>query len=210
MPQLPSLRLPALPTPLLVRRRAAAARRVLARRPWLYWLAIGSLAVAAAATVNAHATRLDTARDAWGSRVPVLVARRPIAPGEALADAVAVEQWPEALVGAALPSELSAGAVARQHIAAGEPLGRSDVVPAGGPLALVPDGWVAVPVVESPASGAAPGDWVGVVSEGVVIAEEAVVVGSVDQATLIATPADVAPLLPLAADTGRLTLLRIP
>jgi hypothetical protein len=49
-----------------------------------------------------------------------------------------------------------------------------------------------------------------VASEGVVIGDEALVVGSHDGATLIALPAEVAALVPLAADSGHLALLRVP
>jgi len=210
MPKLPELRLPALPTPLPVRRRATAVRRLFARRPWLYWLAVGGLAAWAAALVDGHATALDAARADWGRPVPVLVAARPLAPGDPLAGAYTAVDWPAALApaGAAEPPE--PGAVARRHVAAGFPLAALDLAAGAGPMALVPAGWVAVPVVESPTSGAAVGDRVQVVSEGVVISPEAIVVGFAGEATLVATPAAVAPLLPLAATTAKLTLLRLP
>ena len=83
----------------------------------------------------------------------------------------------------------------------------TDLAPTTGPLALVPTGWLAVPVVESPTSGAAVGDRVRVVAQGVVLSEEGLVVGHSPDATLVAVRPDEAPLLP-AAD--RVALLLVP
>jgi hypothetical protein len=201
--------------PMFVRRRIVAARRLLVRRPWVYWFAVGALAAGAYASVGSHTAARDAARAEWGATTPVLVARTPLAPGDALDGRVAIAQWPAAIVPPDALVALAPGRVARQHVAPGDAVGALDVAPDGGPLALVPDGWVAVPVVESPASGAAVGDRVQVTSEGVLLAHDGVVVGSVVGATagdvtLVAVPADVAPLLAAAADSGQLTLLRVP
>lgn len=205
-------RLPA--APLGVRRLNRDVRRVIARRPWIYWFAIGALAAWAYAGVRAHVDAADAARDAWGTTAPVLVATADARPGDPLADRVGVVAWPAALAPPDGLAELAADAVARQYVAAGAPLGTGDVAGTGGPLALVPDGWVVAPVVEQPVSGALAGDRVQVVSEGVVLAADALVVGFVDDSSgtvsLVAAPADVAALLPAAAQGGRLTLLRVP
>ena len=75
---------------------------------------------------------------------------------------------------------------------------------------MTPAGWLVVPVLESPPSGALIGDRARAVADGVVLTKDAVVVGHHGDATLLAVPADVAPLLPAAADAGRLTLLLVP
>lgn len=205
--------MPRLPLPPLPARRIVRdARRVIARRPWVYWFAVGALAAWAYAAVGEHTAAADRSRADWDATRPVLVATADLRPGEPLAGAVAVDDWPRALAPPGALSELPDGAVARQHAAAGDPLSTADVTATTGPLALVPDGWVVAPVVESPASGAAAGDRVQVASEGVVLARAARVVGFVDQGmsdpvTLVATPPDVAALLPAAAD---ITLLRLP
>ena len=188
-----------------------AARRQLARRPWLYWALVAVIAAACAATVLERVDQVDRARLAWGEGVTVLVATRDIEPGDRLGDAVGERIVPAAVVPDAAAVAEPGGAVggrARQHVTAGEIITTVDVA-ADGPLALAPDDWLVVPVVESPGSGAEPGDRVQIVGDGLVISTEAIVIGPIDGATLVAVPADEAPLLPAAAERG-LTLLRVP
>ena len=78
----------------------------------------------------------------------------------------------------------------------------SDVVGAGGRLPLLPVGWLAVPIVESPPSGAADGERVQLASDGIVVAGEAVVVGRIDDVTLIGVPADDAAIDPAGGRVG--------
>lgn len=197
-------------SPLPVRRLSRAVRSLIARHPWVYWFAVGAFATWAYLAAAGHTAAADRAQAAWGSTAPVLVATTDLRPGDPLAGGVAVRDWPAALVPPGVLAAAPDDGVARQHVAGGELLGARDVA-AAGPLALVPDGWLAVPVSESPPSGAVTGDRVRVASEGVVIAEQALVVGQVDaDVTLVAVPADGAALLPLAADAGALTLLREP
>ena len=75
---------------------------------------------------------------------------------------------------------------------------------------MIPAGWLAVPIRESPASGARLGDRVHVVSDGFVISADGLVVGVHDDATLVAVPSDEAPSIPASADAGGLTLLLVP
>jgi hypothetical protein len=192
-------------------RMMPAARRLLVRRPWIYWLLVAASAVATAATVLDRVERIDVARDQWGSTQRVLVADRDIAPGETLV--VTPRDLPAALVPVTALDIVGTGAaVARQHIAAGEIITRVDVGRAdgSGPLALVPDGWLAVPLVESPVSGAAIGDRVQLAGDGIVIADAAIVVGYHDDVTLVAVPADLAPMIPAAAESGGIALLLAP
>ena len=204
MPRLP---VSPLHVPLLLRRAARDVRRLIARRPWVYWFAVGALGAWAYSAVGEHTAAADRARADWGATTPVLVATADVGPGDALAGAVAAHDWPRALAPPGAIAELPDGAIARQHVAAGDVLGTPDLAPAGGPLALVPEGWVVAPVVESPTSGAAVGDRVVVSSEGVVLADAALVVGFVDSATHVATAPAIAPQLPAAPDVA---LLRVP
>lgn len=182
-------------------------RRVSARRPWLQWVAIGALAVAVAASVHDEMSRLDAARDALGRTREVLVSTRAVHAGEPV-------PWRRVDVPLGLlpdaPYEGGDHQLARHDIGAGEILVTSDVMAIDGPLSLAPSGWLVVPVVESPPSGARPGDRVRAASEGVVLVAEAIVVGGVDDVTLLATPEADAPLLAFASDQGGLSLLLVP
>ena len=71
-----------------------------------------------------------------------------------------------------------------------------------------PPDWLVAPLRESLPSGAAVGERVQVVSDGFVLATEAVVIDHVDGVTLVAVPPDVAPLVPAASDS--VALLRAP
>lgn len=192
---------------------AVVWRRLVARRPWIHWLLVLALAAAAAAQVGGRLGEVDDARDAWGTTRPVLVLTRPAAPGEPVVAAVAEVPLALAPPGAIDPSmagDTTAGdMVARQIVGEGDILTHVDVV-GSGELALVPPGWLAVPVVESPPSGAAAGDRVQLVSEGIVLAADAVVAGHHDDVTLVAVPAGVAAAIPAAAAAGTLTVLRAP
>lgn len=193
-----------------VRRFPVAVRRLLVRRPWIHWLVVGVATVAAMATTLARVDRIDAARAEWGATRTVWVASKAAAPGEQIQ--VVATDVPAAVVPpSALAADGSAELVARQHVSPGEIVTEVDVGrDGGGALALVPDGWLAVPVLESPASGAAVGTRVHVVSDGVVLADEAVVVGYHDDVTLVAVPASEAPMLPVATDGGSLALLMSP
>ncbi len=200
----------AAPTPLT--RLAVRSRRAVARHRWLRRVLVLAAAVVVASSTFSRLEGVDAARAQWGDTVDVLVATGETAPGEVLR--VEVRSLPAAMVPAGSIATDGAGRpddplVARQRVTDGEVVVDADVTVAG-PLGLVPDGWLAVPVVESPASGAATGERVQVASEGVVIAAEALVVGHEGDATLIAVPADAAPLLPLASTDGTLAVLRRP
>lgn len=187
-----------------------AVRRLLVRRPWIHWSLVVACSLATAATLLERVDRIDAARDRWGTTRQVLVASRDLAPGEPLA--VTAHLLPDELVPESALDDSHTESIARQHIAVGEivttaDVGRRDLA---GPLALVPDGWVAVPIVESPASGAAIGDQVQLAGDGMVIAPEAMIVGYHDDVTLVAVPAEVAPIVPVAAESGGLAVLLVP
>ncbi len=60
----------------------ARLRRLLARRPWLYWAVAAALALLIALQVQASLAALATARQAWGTPVTVWVATAPAERGE--------------------------------------------------------------------------------------------------------------------------------
>jgi hypothetical protein len=188
----------------------ARARHVLARRPWLYWLAVAVLAAVAGLVVADAASGVDAARRAWGTTRPVVVATVDVAPGTVLDAVSEVRELPAPMVPDGAVTELPAEATARQHVAAGEIVMSHDVAATTGPRALIPAGWRAVPVAESVPSGAVVGDQVAAVSGGIVVADEGVVVGLLAEGVLVAVPVDVAPQVAHAANAGELTLLLAP
>lgn len=192
-----------------VTRTRVVVRRWLARRRWLPRALVVAAAVAVAATTLDRLDRVTAARDRWGDTVEVLVATADTAAGDVVS--VEVRSYPLAVVPRDAVAADRAGAplVARQRVTAGEVMVGADVA-AAAPLGLVPDGWLAVAVVETPGSGAEVGERVQVASDGVVIATDGLVVGHTGDATLIAVPADVAALLPVASNAGALAVLRSP
>lgn len=189
----------------------ARVRHHLARRPWLYWVAVAVVAAIAGLTVADAAERVDAARRSWGEDRTVLVAARDGSPGEPVAELASVEVRPgPAVPDGALPTPAPEGAVLRQHVRAGEVLVDADVVPTAAPAALVPEGWRAVAVAEPVSTGTAIGDRVEVAAGGVVISPDGVVVGRVEGAVLVAVPSDVAATVAHAATTGEATLLLAP
>jgi len=199
------------PHPLPLARITTALRRLTARRPWLRWLPLATTTTALVLSVGSYQSRADAARRAWSDTVEVWVADQPLGAGDPVsADGatVAAVMVPEgALPGGRPPT----GRVVRR-VAAGAVLTDLDVTHDDPSTALIPDGWRGVAVVEVTPSGASVGDRVDVVADGVVIASDAVVADTgVDPGTgvLLAVPADVAPLVALADDTG-IRLLRRP
>jgi hypothetical protein len=189
-------------------------RRLLAARPWIHWVVVVAVGAALAMSIADDARTVARARAEWGATRPVWIATTDLAPGDALAieaRAVPIALIPDAALAAddaGGPGPL--GGVARQHVTAGEMITDADIAALGGPGALVPDGWLAVPVIETPVSGASVGDRVSIASDGFLISADAVVVGHVDQSTLVAVVADAAAAVSAADEAGALTLLLKP
>jgi hypothetical protein len=189
----------------------AHLRQMLARSPWIYWTVIGALALTVGLLANQAADRVDAARDAWGRTRSVLVAVVDIEPGDPLLGSVEERAVPGPLVPASALHELDDDAItARQRVAAGEMVMAHDVSAVHSPRALIPEGWLAVPIAERVAGAAAPGDAVAVSSGGVVLAANGIVVAAGDSSLLVAVPADAAPQVAQAATTGDASLLLRP
>lgn len=185
----------------------APLRRLLARRPWLYWAVVAALALLAGGLVAQAAARVEAAKEAWGTTRAVVVAVVDIGPGDSLADATEVRRLPAPLVPVDGVEELDPAATARQRIATGEMIVTHDVAAIAGPQALLAAGWLAVAVAEPVPSGAGPGDEVSVASGGVVLAGDAVVVGTNGESLLIGVPAAAAAQVAQAAATGDVAVL---
>ena len=185
----------------------ALLRRVLASRPWVRWVVLSASALLFLTAVAEHRRQLATAVAEWGEPRTVWVTDRAIAAGDPIV------AFPADHPTAMLPDEPvdrdPTGTVARQAIGGGEVVVGIDVAARGAPSDLIPDGWLAVPIVEAAPSAAAVGEHVVVTADGVVVAEVGLVVDTLDATPLVAVPADVAPSVALANQSG-VTLLRMP
>ncbi len=145
-------------------------RLFVARRPLVYWLLVGLLALATAALVLDQIAALRAARRQWGEARPVLVARHDLAAGQAVTPGdTRTARWPAALLPFDAVTDLVGPTVVAVPIAAGEPLVRRRLGRAGaGPVAgRLPPGTrgVTVPVGDV-AIAVQPGDRVDVVAAG--------------------------------------------
>lgn len=183
-------------------------RRLVARRPWIQWVLIAIVAAVVAASVNDAVAELERERGEWGTSATVWIASRNAAAGDPIAAERAEVPAAVRPDGAIDAGEAVHDAIARQAIGRGEIVVDHDVMTTDGSLA--PTGWLVVPVEESPPSGATLGERVQVASDGFVLADEGMVVGFVEGATLVAVPDDVAPLLTAATSARHHTLLRMP
>jgi hypothetical protein len=186
----------------------ARARLVLARRPWVYWAVVAVLASALALTVDARLTSLDEARRNWGSTRTVLVAERPLEPGDPF------DVRPVDLPMAAIPpgalDDLPAGAQLQQRVGIAEVLTDLDLTVVHGPAARAPSGTVVVALTDPLSRGVSIGLKVQVAADGLVIAESATVVELSDDVIFVAVDASAAPTVAVAAQQGTASLLYLP
>ena len=192
---------------LVVGRETARVRRLVARRPWLRWIPITACALGFTASVISHRDDVERARAAWGDQVEVWVADAELEPGRPVA--ARPRHMPTAVVPSGAVDADPNGATARQRVGPGEIVTAADLTRGSPPGSLMPDGWLAVPVDESTPSGAEIGDQVQLAADGMTIADDAIVVAMVDAVPLVAVPADQAPMVALANESG-VTLLRAP
>ena len=188
----------------------AIVRHRLARSPWIYWAAIGALALVAGVAVASATSGVEAARRAWGDTRTVYVAAEDAVPGDVLATRVERRELPSPMVPEAAVAELDPVAVARQRVMAGEVIVSAVVAAAAAPQTLIPAGWLAVAVAERVPSGAVTGDAVRIASGGIVLSGDGVVVGATAEAVLVAVPAAAAAQVGQAASSGDVSLLLEP
>lgn len=174
-------------------RLMAGWRTLLARRPWIYWLVVIGVAGLVAVAVTDALAEVRDERDSWGETTTVHVAVAEIRPGDVIAALVETRSVPLAMVPASAVRTLDADTTARQQIASGEIVVDVDVSPMPGPLALLPNGWLAVSVDDIGSASFTVGDHAVVLAAGSMIAPEAVIVAVAADATVIGVPAGVAP-----------------
>jgi hypothetical protein len=187
---------------------AARARLVLARRPWIYWVAVATFATIAAATVHSEMASIAAERDRWGATRSVYVARHQLEPGDPIAaDLVA-------LPAAALPTgalvETPPAALLRQRVAAGEVLTELDITSQSGPAALAQPGTVVVALSDPLARNVSPGLQVQVSADGLVLTDSAEVADVADDVIFVAVDVGDAAAVAAAAQRGVASLIYVP
>lgn len=181
-------------------------RLALARRPWLYWLAVAVCAAVVALQWNGARASMQRARDAWGTARPVVVAEVAAAPGDVVT--LAVRSYPEAVV----PPEAMAGAPevagplrAARPLVAGQMVLPGDLLEAGTP----PAGWVVLAVDPGHAPALAPGQAVAVFVAAQRACDGVVTAADVERIEA-AVPPDCAAAAADALLSGSVVLARLP
>lgn len=121
------------------------------RSPFTWWTLALVAAVLAVSRIGAAADAADARRRSWGESVEVVVAVRPLQPGDVVSSGdTRLEHWPAAVVPAGALHEPPTGAVVVAALVAGEAVVEQRLAPDGlsGVAALIPPGHraVAVPV----------------------------------------------------------------
>lgn len=183
----------------------ASVRLMVARHPWIYWMAIAIVAgVVAVGSVSALAG-VDAARRSWGQQSTVWIASSTIETGQPIT--AGARDVPMAIVpiGAVLADPV--GAIARQRIGPGE-IVTSDDVSTTGSAGLIPDGWVAFAVPASSEHFAA-GDRV-VVYSGDALVAAGLVINDGESALMVAIPTTAGPTMAAAVLADAVTLALTP
>ena len=183
----------------------AWVRLMVARHPWIYWLAIVAVAGVAAVGSASALAGIDAARRSWGEQSTVWMTTSAIEPGQSIA--ATTRDVPIAVVPAGAAHEDPGGAIARQRIGPGE-IVTDDDVSVGGAAGLIPVGWVAFSVPAS-ADRFATGDHLDVYSGDQFVAAGQVV-GDGEAELMVAIPAAAAPTLAAALLADAVTLALTP
>jgi|GEM_PF-1186222 len=178
-------------------RFAAHWRLIAARHRWIRWVVVGAAALVVGLAVHQQIERVDDARARWTQVRTVLVADRDHESGDALATR-AVE-LPVAAIPAGTVDSVDDGATARRRVGDGEIVVADDLRIGVGPAASAEAGDVVVPVSDPLLATAPVGVRVSVYSEGVVLAERAMIVGVDADVVFVAVAERDAPAVAAAA-----------
>jgi len=179
-------------------------RLVLARRPWIRWLAVGIIAAVAGISVHAQLQSLDAAQAAWTEQRRVPVATAAASPGDVL-----TWEWrtlPAVGVPDGVAPGISAGTVARQRVGAGEIIVRADLTVGAGPAAGAASGNVVVPVSDPLLTEPPIGVDVAIYSDGLVLADDARIVHVDGPVVFVEVNAASAPMVAAAAQTRQASI----
>ncbi len=192
----------------VVSQAIARARIFSARHRWLYWSIVALLAATAGGAAQRQLAAVDAERAAWGDTVHVFIASRDLSPDEIIA--VDVVSIPVAMVPSAALTTLPDDVRLRQRVTAGEILTDADITAASGPAASATAGTAVVAVIDPLARSVVVGLEVRVSSEGVVLADDAMIVSVVDDVVYIAVAERDAPMVAAAAHAGLASLIFLP
>ena len=179
-------------------------RLVLARRPWIRWLAVGMVASAAGVSVHAQLQSLDAARAQWTDRQRVPVATTAVSAGDVL-----IWEWrsvPSVVVPDDVASEIVDGGVARQRVGAGEIIVDADLTIGAGPAAGAASGSIVVAVSDPLVADPPVGLDVAIYADGLVLADEARIAQVDASVVYVEVPAAAAPMVAAAARTGQASI----
>ncbi|MEY2582746.1 MAG: hypothetical protein QOE09_2595 [Ilumatobacteraceae bacterium] len=180
-------------------------RLMVARHPWIYWLTIAAVASLVAVGAQRVVAGVDAQRRSWGRQQSVWIATVGIEPGQAIA--ADRNEVPAAVVPIDAAVHVDAGAVARQHIGAGEIVTNADLT-ATGVAGLIPAEWSAFAVPES-VEHFTTGDHVGVYTGDRLLAPGLVVAAGTSE-LMVAVPDASAPALAAALLADAVTLALTP
>ena len=156
-----------------------ASRYFLARHRWVYWTVVAIVVLIATIASLSPLRTASSERDRWGTHVTVVVAVESIPIGAELGTRVETRSYPIALLPDAAVTDIAPNALARRSLVTGQILTRADIA-ATGLASRARAGDVVVTIIESVVSGANLGDRVMVTSEGVVLADDALVIDRPD------------------------------
>jgi hypothetical protein len=176
-------------------------RLIVARHPWIYWLAIVVLAGAVGLGAVQAMAAIDAERRSWGQQTTVWVATDDIAPGEPIH--AESRRVPRAVVPSSATTKPSANTIARQRIGRGEMITSVDVSVSGS-AGLIPDGWVAL-AVPATVEHFAVGDRVSVYSGDQFVAG-GTVIDTGETELMIAVAADAAPAVAMGVQADAITI----
>lgn len=195
--------MPRTATPPNHRRAGPAVRWFLARRPWVYWLVVASLAAVVVAGVSDRLAAVERARSEWGDTRSVWVADADIEIGEAVV--ATRRQLPSVAVpDAALDATLAEpDGLARQRIRHGEVIVDADVASRSGPAAIAESGQVVVavddPLLATAVDELTAGLGVAVYADGVLLTDHAEIADVIGGVVFVAVPANDAAVVTAAA-----------
>jgi hypothetical protein len=179
-------------------------RLFLARRPWIRWITIGSIAAIAGISVHAQLESVDAARAQWVDRVRVPVATSHTLPGEVLE--WAWREVPAVAVPDDVATGLPRGAVVRHPVGRGEIVVRADLATGAGPAAGADRGDIVVPISDPLIANPSIGLDVAVYSDGLVLAADGRIVHVETDVVFVAVRATNAPMVAAAAQERRASL----
>jgi len=171
-------------------------------------LAVALIAASIALVVRDQLGAIDDARNSWGRTRRVVVADVALEPG-GVVEVTEVDR-PAAMIPDGALTEWPVDAMLRQRVAAGEVLVDLDLATLPGPAALAEPGTAVVALSDPLTRNLTIGLEVQIAADGLLIAEDGVVVDLVDDVVFVAVPTSDAATVAAAAHAGLASLVYLP